>query len=73
MENIEKMKIAKKLAKEIYGKYISDLLAERYAKGLILVPDGCTIELEEVEDGENGIEWTIEVIRNKLNELKMEV
>lgn len=70
---MEKMKIAKELAKEIYGKHISDLLAERYAKSLILVPDSCSIELEEVEDGENGIEWTIEVLRNKLNKLKMEV
>lgn len=65
---MEKMKIAK----EIYGKHINHNVAERYAKNLILVPNGCPIELEEVEDGENGIEWTIEVLKNKLNELKLE-
>ena len=69
-----KLDLAKEVARELYGKYISDVVAERYARGLIKTQDGEEIENNRDYEKVNGVEvhskyyfeeWLKELKKNK--------
>lgn len=66
----EKVELSKQIAKEIYGKGISDEVAERYGKDLIPLQEGTvTSELRDWEWDKDKMEWTKEALQNRLTYL----
>lgn len=66
---LQKTELSKELAREIYGKGISDEVAERYGKDLIQLQEGTvTSDLQDWEwDGKKtNPEWSKEALENKL-------
>ena len=71
-EEEERKELARKIAREIYGKGISDELADRYGDHLLEIPDGYVFdEDEETYTGKNKrMEYSTKSLKEWLRDLK---
>lgn len=66
-EEDEKKELARELAREIYGKNISDEKADKYAEELLTLPDGTPLDgYADWEFDKEKLEWTKEGLQNRL-------
>jgi len=67
----ERQTLTRELAREIYGKGISDEVADRYGKDLQQPGEGTvTTDLEDWEFDKDKLEWTNEGLKHRLIELR---
>lgn len=67
---LTKEKLSMSIAREIYGKYISDTVAKRYGKEMLYAPEGAVLsDYADWELNKETGEYTIEGLKNRLTYL----